>query len=126
RPDDAASTLGGILGGSLGRTLGQLRAHQLMQQVHRLERTHHHLEMRDLAFGEADDVDAVDRDAVDFFFEFEHGAGVTAPFAGIFEAFAASTCSALARYLKVMSRPRCGVWTTGLSNTASGCSRSQS
>src|SRR5436190_6941219 len=29
---------------------------------------------------------------------------------------------ALARYLKVMSAPRCGVWTTGLSNTTSGWS----
>src|ERR1700712_4746249 len=47
---------------------GQLRAHQLVQQVHRLERAHHDLEMRDLAVSEADDVDAVDGDAVDFFF----------------------------------------------------------
>ena len=33
---------------------------------------------------------------------------------------------ALDRYLNVISRPRCGVCTTGLSNTASGCRRSQS
>ena len=37
-----------------------------------------------------------------------------------------STFTALDRYLKVMSRPRCGVCTTGLSNTASGWSKSHS
>src|SRR6266404_4424971 len=35
------------------------------------------------------------------------------------------TLSAVVRYLNTMSRPRCAVCTTGLSNTASGCSRSR-
>src|SRR3954468_18583759 len=87
--DNRRSGLGGSLFSSLGSALGQLRAHQLVQQVHGLERAYHHLEMGDLAVGKADDVDAVDLDAVDFFFEFEHGAAVTAPLADISEAFAA-------------------------------------
>src|SRR3954451_18407315 len=77
RPDVAASWL------------GELGSHQLMQQIHRLERPHHHLEMRDLAVRKGDDVDAVDGDAVDFFYEFEHGAIVAEPFANIFESLAA-------------------------------------
>ena len=57
-----------------------------MQQVDRLERTHHHLEMRDPAVTiETDDVDAVELDAVDLVLEFEHRAGVVLPFAEIFE-----------------------------------------
>src|ERR1700680_3076026 len=58
-----------------------------MQQIDRLERTHHHLEMRDLAVSaEGDDIDAVDPDALDFIFEFEHRAGLAAPLADIGEA----------------------------------------
>jgi hypothetical protein len=47
--------------------LRQLLAHQPMQQVDRLERPDHHLEMRDQTsvVAEGDDVDAVDPDAVD-------------------------------------------------------------
>ena len=72
------------------RCFGQLLAHQPMQQVDRLERAHHHLEMRDPAVvAEGDDVDAVDLDALDLVFEFEHRAVVAAPFADIGEARAA-------------------------------------
>src|ERR1700676_4234988 len=40
--------------------LGELFAHQAMQQIHSLERAHHHLEMNDALIGaEGDDVDAV-------------------------------------------------------------------
>src|SRR6185437_11226103 len=74
--------------------LGQLFAHQSMEQVHRLEWPHHHLEMRDSAIViEGDDVDAVDLDAVDGLFEFEHRAAVAAPLADINEAFAAQYLS---------------------------------
>src|ERR1700733_12896640 len=93
-----------------------------MQQVDGLERAHHHLEMRDPAIiPESDDVDAIDPDAIDLVFELEHRAGVAAPKPG-----PPSTLSAPSRYLKVISRPRCGVCTTGLSNTASGSRRSHS
>src|SRR3954462_1503521 len=58
-----------------------------MQHVDGLERPHHHLEMRDAALAiEADDVDAIDLDAVDHGLEFEHGAVLTLPFADIGEA----------------------------------------
>ena len=61
-----------------------------MQQVDRLERAHHHLEMRDAAVvGEGDDVDAVDLDALDDVFEFEHRAVFAAPLTGVGEARAA-------------------------------------
>jgi len=41
-----------------------------MQQVHSLERAHHHLEMNDAIIGaEGDDVDAVDLDAFDLVFD---------------------------------------------------------
>src|SRR5580704_101528 len=58
-----------------------------MQQVDRLQRTHHDLEMRDPAvIAETDDVDAVDPDPVDLFFELEHRAIAGAPFTDIGEA----------------------------------------
>src|SRR6185437_2510479 len=70
--------------------LGEFFAHQSVEQVHRLERSHHHLEMRDSAIViEGDDVDAVDRDAVDGLFEFEHRATVASPLPDISEPFAA-------------------------------------
>ena len=110
------------------RLFHQFLPHQPMQEVDRLERAYHHLEMRDPpVLVESDDVDTVELDSLDLVLEFEHRAGIVAPFAAIGEAqYPPSTFSALDRYLKVMSRPRCGVCTTGLSNTASGCSRSHS
>src|SRR6266404_1039630 len=66
---------------------GELLPHQTVQQIDSLQRTHHHLEMRDLTvIAEGDDVDAVDLDALDLVFEFEDRAALTAPLAGIFEA----------------------------------------
>ena len=53
-----------------------------MQQVDRLERAHHHLEMRDPAIVPAgDDIDAVEIDPVDLGFELKHRASVIPPFA---------------------------------------------
>src|SRR6266540_4024267 len=70
--------------------LGELLPHQAVQQIDSLQRTHHHLEVRDLTvIAEGDDVDAVDLDALDLVFEFEDGAISAAPFADIFEAGAA-------------------------------------
>ncbi len=67
---------------------GQLLAHQPMQQVDRLERAHHHLEMGDelAVIAEADDVDAVDGDAFDRGLEFEDDAVLALPFADEVEA----------------------------------------
>ena len=93
----------------------------MVEKVDRLQRADHHLEVGDETISvEGDDVDAVDFDAVDFVDEFEDGAVVALPFADIFEAGPPSTLPALVKYLKVMSRPRCGVCTTGLSKTTSG------
>src|SRR6516165_3070317 len=53
----------------------QLLSHQAVQQIDRLERTNHDLEMRDAAIRvEGDDVDAVDLDAVDLVLELQHRA----------------------------------------------------
>src|SRR5256885_12790829 len=69
---------------------GELLSHQTVQQIDSLQRTHHHLEVRDLTvIAEGDDVDAVDLDALDLVFEFEDRAALAAPFAGVFEAGAA-------------------------------------
>ena len=59
-----------------------------MQQLHPLQRPHHHLEMHDaLAVRAAgDDVDAVDADVLDRVFELEDRAGGVAPFANVAEA----------------------------------------
>src|SRR6478736_3933164 len=76
--------------GPIASLLRQLLSHQSVQQIDRLERAHHHLEMRDEAgLVERDDVDAVELDALDLFFEFEHRAGGAAPFAHISKARAA-------------------------------------
>src|SRR3954447_23895274 len=73
-----------------GSLPGELLSHQAVKQIDSLERTHHHLEMRDLTvIAEGDDVDAVDLDALDLVFEFEDRAALAAPFAGVFEAGAA-------------------------------------
>ena len=59
-----------------------------MDQVDRLERTDHHLELDDLARRvPLDDVDAVDDDAVDLGLELEHGIGLADDFAHIAEAW---------------------------------------
>src|SRR5260370_11566067 len=61
--------------------LRQLLSHQLMQQIDRLERAHHHLEMRDPAIVPAgDDIDAVELDPVDLGFELEARTMVVPPF----------------------------------------------
>src|ERR1700756_1216674 len=61
-----------------------------MQQVDRLQRPYHHLEVDDAAvIREADDVDAVDNDATDLGFELEHGAVAVLPLADIGEGRAA-------------------------------------
>src|SRR4051794_12445887 len=69
-----------------GSLPGELLPHQTVQQIDSFQRTHHHLEMRDLTvIAEGDDVDAVDFDALDLVFEFEDRAILAAPLAGIFE-----------------------------------------
>src|SRR5215207_1358905 len=69
---------------------GELLPHQAVQQIDSLQRTHHHLEMRDLTvIAKGDDVDAVDPDALDLVFEFEDRAVGAAPFACVLEAGAA-------------------------------------
>src|SRR6266702_6254265 len=73
-----------------GSLPSELLSHQTVQQIDSLQRTHHHLEMRDLTvIAEGDDVDAVDLDALDLVFEFEDRAALAAPLADIFEAGAA-------------------------------------
>jgi hypothetical protein len=53
-----------------------------MQQVERLERPHHHLEMRDQAVvSDGDYVDPIDPDAVDLAFELDDRAGFAPPLA---------------------------------------------
>src|SRR5712675_624091 len=55
----------------------QLLSHQPMQQIDRLERAHHHFEAGDPAIVlKRDDVDAVDPDPLNLFFEFEDGAAI--------------------------------------------------
>src|SRR5436853_7599234 len=67
--------------------LRQLLSHQPVQQVDRLERAHHHLEIGDAAvISDGADVDAVDLDAVDFAFKLDDRAGVDPPFTGKGEA----------------------------------------
>src|SRR5207245_3430961 len=62
--------------------LRQLLSHQPVQQVDRLERAHHHLEIGDAAvITDRDDVDAIDPDAVDLAFKLDDRAGATPPFA---------------------------------------------
>src|SRR5260370_26121350 len=74
--------------------LRQLLSHQLMQQIDRLERAHHHLEMRDPAIVPAgDDIDAVELDPVDLGFELEDRTIVVPPFADKGEARAAQHLS---------------------------------
>src|SRR3979409_1866395 len=83
-------SVNGSAAGPIASLARQLLPHQPMQQVDRLERAHHHLEMRDPAIVPArDDIDAVDHDPVDLGFELEHRAGVAAPFADKGEARAA-------------------------------------
>ena len=61
-----------------------------MQQIDRLERADHDLEMGDAVGGvEADDVDAVELDTFDFVLELQHSTRVVSPFADVTEAGAA-------------------------------------
>src|SRR5690348_6181320 len=61
-----------------------------MQEIDRLQRTHHHLEMRDATILiESDEVDAVHCDAFDLGLEFENGALLVAPLAAIGEVWPA-------------------------------------
>jgi hypothetical protein len=64
---------------------------------------------------------------IDGGFELQHGAVVVAPLADVAENRGPpSTLPALARYLNVISRPRCGYTRWGLSNTVSGCDKARS
>ena len=66
-----------------------------MQQVDRLQRAYHHLEMYNTAvIGKVDHIDPVDGDAVDLGFEFQHRTIAPAPFADIGEGGARPTPSA--------------------------------
>lgn len=69
-----------------GRSAKHL-THQLVNQIDRLQRPDHHLERRDAlaVVGHANDVDTVDRDALDHRLEFEHRATVAGPFADVAE-----------------------------------------
>lgn len=58
-----------------------------MPLVHRLQRAHHDLEVRDLAGGVPGDyVHAVDQDALAGGLKFEHGGGGAVPFVDVAEA----------------------------------------
>src|SRR6266568_1268528 len=78
-------TTNGLAGESL--LFGQLLAHQPMQQVERLERADHHLEMHDqtAVTAKGDDVDTVDPGPFDFLLELQHRTVVAQPFADVFE-----------------------------------------
>src|SRR5258706_1073188 len=77
------------------RLAGQLLAHQAVQQVDRLERTDHHLEMSDEAWViiTGNDVDAIDPDPLNLGYELQHAAFVAAPFTDKLEARAAQHLS---------------------------------
>src|SRR6185436_20333087 len=66
-------------------------AHKPVQEIYRLERADHHLEMSNQSsvVAEGDDVDAIDPGPLDLLLELQHGTIVAAPFADISEAGAA-------------------------------------